>query len=387
MLLHSLKMTNFLSFGPDSPALELGPLNVLIGPNGSGKSNLLDGIALLQAAPKDLVSVIREGGGVRDWLWKGASGTPTASVEAVVDNPQGSMPLRHILSFTESALRFQLVDERIENEAPFGEHPEPYFYYRYEHNHPVLNVKDQRRELRREDVDPEQSILSQRRDPEQYPEITYLGEAYAKTRIYREWSLGRQTPPRLPQKADLPNDFLAEKTENLGLVLNRLRRETVAKKRILEALRALYEGIDDYDVSIEGGTVQLFLQEGRMTIPATRLSDGTLRFLCLLAILCHPAPPPLICIEEPELGFHPDVLNTLAQLMIEASERTQLIVSTHSDILIDALSDMPEAVVVCEKVGDSTQMKRLGRSELGDWLKQYSLGEIWRMGEIGGKRW
>ncbi|NLX13987.1 MAG: AAA family ATPase [Phycisphaerales bacterium] len=386
MLLHSLKMTNVLSFGPDSPALELGPLNVLIGPNGSGKSNLLDGIALLQAAPKDMVSVIREGGGVRDWLWKGASGTPTASVEAVVDNPKGSMPLRHVLSFTESALRFQLVNERIENQNPHPGEGEPDFYYRHGPSTPILNVKGQKQKLR-DTLDLEQSILSQRKDPAQYPEITYLGEIYARIRFYREWSMGRQTPPRLPQKPDLPNDILTTDGQNLGMVLNRLRREPAAKKRILETLRDFYEGIDDYDVSIEGGTVQLFLQEGRMTIPATRLSDGTLRFLCLLAILCHPTPPPLICIEEPELGFHPDVLNTLAQLMIEASDRTQLVVTTHSDILIDALSDMPEAVIVCEKVGDSTQTKRLDRKELDDWLKRYSLGEIWRMGEIGGKRW
>jgi len=62
--------------------------------------------------------------------------------------------------------------------------------------------------------------------------------------------------------------------------------------------------------------------EGDFSIPATRLSDGTLRYLCLLAILCDPEPPPLICIEEPELGLHPDILPKLADLLVSASERT-----------------------------------------------------------------
>ncbi len=71
MLIHSLKLTNFLSFGPDSEPIELGPLNVLIGPNGSGKSNLIEAIGLIQAAPLKLVAPIIVGGGVREWLWKG----------------------------------------------------------------------------------------------------------------------------------------------------------------------------------------------------------------------------------------------------------------------------------------------------------------------------
>jgi len=78
-----------------------------------------------------------------------------------------------------------------------------------------------------------------------------------------------------------------------------------------------------------------------------RLSDGTLRYLCLLTILCHPAPPPLICIEEPELGLHPDILPEVAKMLVDAASRTQLIVTTHSDILVDCLSDHPEAIVVC----------------------------------------
>ena len=184
-----------------------------------------------------------------------------------------------------------------------------------------------------------------------------------------------------------PNDFLVEGGQNLGLVLNRLKRDPVAKNRFLDALRQLYEGVVDFDVIVEGGTVQVMLQEGNITVPAVRLSDGTLRYLCLLAILCHPTPPPLVCIEEPELGLHPDILPGLAELLREASQRCQLIVTTHSDTLVDALTDTPESVVVCEKENGQTTMKRFDKQELAGWLERYSLGDYWMRGGLGGTRW
>ena len=104
-------------------------------------------------------------------------------------------------------------------------------------------------------------------------------------------------------------------------------------------------------------------------------------------ILLHPTPPPLICIEEPELGLHPDILPTIAQLLIEASKRTQLIVTTHSDDLISALSEIPESILVCERDERGSRMRRLEPEALKDWLENYSLGELRGMGELGGNRW
>lgn len=388
MLIKSLKLNNFLSFGDADEPIELSSLNVVIGANGSGKSNLIEAIELIRSAPKDLLTPIRDGGGVRDWLWKGAQERNlSATINAVVDYPNGPTSLRYVLSFTEVANRFEIRDERVENERPDVGHNQPYFYYRFENGHPVLNVKGDERRLRHEEIDPTASILSQRKDPDQYPELTYLGSVFSKIRLYREWSFGRYTTPRLPQKADLPNDFLEPDASNLGLVLSSLRRKPAVKKRLLEALRTLYDGIDDYDVQVEGGTVQVFFQEGSFTVPATRLSDGTLRYLCLLAILCHPTPPPLICIEEPELGLHPDVLPTLAELLKEASGRTQLVVTTHSDVLVDALTDHPEAVLVVEKAERGTTLTRLDAEKLKPWLEKYRLGQLWTRGEIGGTRW
>ncbi len=174
---------------------------------------------------------------------------------------------------------------------------------------------------------------------------------------------------------------------NLGLVLNVLNQDTEAKQRLLKTLRELYDGISDLRVNIERDTVNVYLREGDMMISATRLSDGTIRYLCLLAILCHPEPPSLVCLEEPELGLHPDILPGLGDLLVDASERCQLIVTTHSDILVDKLSDTPDSVVVCEKHAGQTEMRRLDSDDLKHWLTRYSLGELWTRGELGGNRW
>ena len=394
ILIKKLGLRNFLGFGDTGVNVELHSLNVIIGPNGSGKSNFIEAIDLIRSTPitsesSNLLATIRDGGGVRDWLWKGTEPPPCAAIDAVFENREGSSPLRYVLGFSEVGQRFEIQDERIENEKPSDEHSEPYIYYAFEQGHGVLNFSDpeKSRSLQREEIDPTASILSQRKDPDSYPELTYLGRRFSEIRLYRNWIFGRDTPPRRPQKADLPNNYLSPGANNLALVLNNLSGKLAVKKRILAALQELYAGIDDFSFHIEGGTVQIFLHEGGRAIPATRLSDGTLRYLCLLSILCHPDPAPLICIEEPELGLHPDALPHLAKLLIAASERTQLIVTTHSDILVDALTDTPEAVLVAGRSERGTTLERLDAEKLKPWLDEYRLGELWIDGEIGGKRW
>lgn len=384
ILLRSLRLQNFLSFGPDTPELALGPLNLLIGPNGSGKSNLIEAVCLLRSSPTSLADTLRQAGGVQEWVWKGDP-KGTASVAAVIANPQGQQPLRHIIAFEAEKQAFRLSDERVEQEhLDLGG---PTSFYKYQQGKPVINLNGQQRPLDAGTVEASSSILAQRKDPEQYPEITYLGQQYSLIRAYREWTFGRNTIFREPQRTDMRNDRLEEDCSNLGLFLNRMRRSPDAKNELLRHLHDLYDGADDFETIIEGGSVQVFFTEGRFSIPATRLSDGTLRYLRLLAILCDPSPPPLICIEEPELGLHPDILPKIADLLVEASRRTQLIVTTHSDILVDAMTERPEAVVVCEKHDGQTQMKRLAADDLGVWLEQYRLGQLWTRGDLGGTRW
>ncbi|OEU70788.1 MAG: hypothetical protein BA863_01340 [Desulfovibrio sp. S3730MH75] len=121
-----IKLENLLSFSAPSCEIPLGNLNVLIGPNGSGKSNIIEAISLLQASPKELTEPIRRGGGIRDWLWKGASEIPVAEIEIVV-NPlvAGTQNFRYKLAFTSIGQRFELADECLENEYPVQGQLEP----------------------------------------------------------------------------------------------------------------------------------------------------------------------------------------------------------------------------------------------------------------------
>ena len=386
-----IELNNLLSFGSNDNGLDLLPLNVLIGPNGSGKSNFIEAIALMRAAPRDYREVVRRGGGVREWQWKG-SPEANSHMAWVVANPVGSQPLRHDLTFHAVGQNFSLVQESVQSSQHNDRQESPEVFYHYTQGQPVIRVQAGSGAIYRT-IDPgsldlDRSILAQRRDPDSYPAFASLASNYERIRIYREWTFGRKAIFREPQKADLPNDVLAEDFANLGLFLNRLKtRHPAAARAILEGLSDLYDGLTEFNVLIEGGTVQVFFTEGEFVIPATRLSDGTLRYLCLLAILCDPNPPPLVCIEEPELGLHPDVLPKLADHLLAASRRTQLIVTTHSDVLVDGMSEQPESVVVCEKHHGATAMTRLAADDLQVWLQKYRLGELWIRGELGGTRW
>ncbi len=401
-LIHSLRLENFLSYGPQGMQIELEPLNIVIGPNASGKSNLIQAIELLRASPINITLPIIQGGGVDEWLFKGGREAPTAELQVVIDYPNELEKLIHTVSFVSRGQHFQIVDETIQGSKFFGKLnlPVETDYYNYRRGQPVIAtqfhfldesgvvIADERENKSLSNIKIDLSILSQRNDPDSYPALAYLSEAYRAIKIYRGFNLDGPNSLRRAQQPDLPNDFLEEDGRNLSLILNELQHLGVMGK-IVEKLRVVYEDVVDITVRVAGGTVQTFLHERgqRRPIPAARLSDGTLRYLCLLAILYHPTPPPLICLEEPEAGLHPDLISGLAEMLKEASQRTQLIVTTHSDLLVSSFTGMPEAVVVSERTPEGTTLKRLKANELQEWLKGYSLGEVWLKGGFGGTRW
>ncbi|MDA8519470.1 AAA family ATPase [Acidovorax sp. NCPPB 4044] len=390
MLIKSLKLTSFLSYGPESEATELSPLNILIGPNGSGKSNFLEAISLLQATPGRITEPIRDGGGIQDWLHKseGKAARQDARIEARLTNVASKADLRYGLALNQEAGRLNVQDEFLEYAQARAGEEQPYFFYRWNEGRPVLNARDWgERKLMRETIKPDQSILAQKRDADLYPEMTWLADQFDAIRLYREWTFGRYSAPRLQQKTDLPSDRLEQDCSNLALVINRLKMQRPAWKQFIEGLQLVYEGIEDVHVQIDGGAAQIFLIEGAGPIPATRLSDGTLRYLALLALLCDPAPPPLVVLEEPELGLHPDMLAPLARLLSEASTRAQWIVTTHAPAFMDVFSEHPEAILVCERDPEGSRIERLDPDYLAPWLEKYRLGELWTSGQIGGTRW
>ncbi len=390
MLIRSLRLDGFLSFAPGSEPFAMRPLNVLIGPNGSGKSNLIEALKLLAATPTDLAGAVRAGGGAAEWLWKGKPKAREAEIEAILD--RGRTPtgrdLSYRLSFAPVAGRLQLLDEAIEEPQAMPSQDDVRFYYRFQRGHPSINVRNTdgntvRRRLKREDLLPDQSVLSQRRDPEQYPEITWAGRQFSAIQSFDEWTFGRRTPARHAQRADLPEDRLLPDSSNLALILNHI--ELAGETRVGTLLREFIPRFDRLSIRIWGGTAQLYFFESgfRAPIPATRLSDGTLRFVALLALLLSPSPPPILCIEEPELGLHPDAVALLAKVLVEASARTQLVVTTHSDSLVSALTAHGDSIVTCEQHDSGTALNRVDPEELADWLADYTLGDLWRMGVVG----
>jgi predicted ATPase len=296
-------------------------------------------------------------------------------------------PVRYRIEFGSQAGSFVVLDERIEHEAPEPGKKKPYFFFGYEKGRPMLNVKGTNRSLQRADIDQTQSILSQRRDPENSPEVAAVGDRFKEILIYRSWSFGPESPIRKSCGIDLETSFLREDFLNLPARLMTLKLNPQTKSRLLGLLSEVAPNFTDFEVVPEGGSLRLYLTEGSRNIPAHRLSDGTLRYLALLAILLDPGKARLVVIEEPELGLHPDILPILRDLLVEASSRFQLIVTTHSTQLVDAMTDYPDAILVCEKPEATTEITRLNPEEIDQWRQYGSLGTLWMSGRLGGTRW
>ena len=394
MFLKSLKLKGILSFRDTE--LKLRPLNVLIGPNGSGKSNLIEVIGLLQALPTNLAEAIWRGGGVQNWLWRGDSACEGGTeIETIFEDEgtDGGMPPRYVIRFRQLNQDLAITHERLEIKSPWPGRDEPlkaldvtnglgFIWRRSPDGSEQVSIDPG-------DVEPGQSALRHFRDPKVYRQITNFAKRLEHVRLYRELGLGPSMPGKGYQTSDRPSDFLEEDAANLALILNRMEFDG-SRAKVEKRLQRFYETTEGLSIQSEALSLRLFLKERGLKglTPVNRLSDGTVRYLCLLAILGHPNPPPLICIEEPEIGLHPDILRDIALLLLEASERTQLIVTTHSDILINALSGDPETVVVCERDPDmGTSFERLSAKKLNLWLEEFKLGELWRTGEIGGVRW
>lgn len=370
-LIEKIRLRNILSFGDQGEEIELEPLNIIIGQNASGKSNLVDVLKLLRALPQEsgLANFINENGGFEEWIWKGEKKENYTSIEVLVNT---------VIKRIEYTIFFK---EQLQN---------------LEINYEAIKDLEENTYLTRRKIDfggqigEENSIISHFLVLKENNFARDLLRGFLlKLAVYSNLETNRKSDIRKPQIGNSTKHFLDEDGINLSQVLYDADYKYDIKKKIIENLKKFNPNIKDYSNKFLGDFMLFFiLEEGlEKPISAMRLSDGTLRYLCLLAILCHPEPPPLICIEEPETGLHPDILPTIAELMKDAAQRTQLIVTTHSDILVSAFSDMPEAVLVCEKDADGTHFKRLEAEKLKTWLEEYTLGEAWLRGAIGGTRW
>ena len=398
MLIKSLHLKNILSF--KDARLDLQPLNVLIGANGSGKSNLIDVIALLQAVPSDIGGFLRSNGPTGDWIWKGPGReeTPFQLAEMAVRFDNQGNPFSYELEIVVQNDRVHSIAERLDLMA--GDRKYAYANPSFRASNASarlwptrpdgITLADYDDEPVTVDIPHGKSVLSEVRSYADYPALTETARMLSAIKVYRSWHVGRDSPVRSPQRTDGDPNFLAEDFSNLALVVNDLLSRRL-EPSLDSYLKRFYESYESLHPRIFGNTIELIVNETGTSsaLPASRLSDGSIRFIALLAILCHPEPPPLICIEEPEIAMHPDSQDLVVELLRKASERTQLIVTTHSPWLIDRLSATPDCVVVCERdrhPADGTKFKRFTRKDLDDWLEDQPLGEVWMAGAMGGVR-
>lgn len=372
MLLRQVKLENLLSFR--NTEVELRGLNVLIGANASGKSNLIEAIGLLQAVPVDLSTAILRLGGVRAVC---SLALPAYSTTAAIEcSGMEDEPLQYRLEFSEEAHGFIINTELFKSLAP------DVTYFERIGGKVRFGAKFS-------SLSPTQSVFELYKSPADPTPITAVGRQLEAIRIYREFRTTGDSQSRIGASTSMRKEFLHDGGGNLPLILLDMDFKGL-HDRVRTYLRRFCDRFDDVKVRLDGPIAKTYIQESGLLEPlvSMRLSDGTLKFLCLLAVLLEENPPPLICIEEPEVGLHPEAVQIVAEALVEASERTQLIVTTHSEALIDALSERPEDVLITERDADnSTQFRRLDKQQLSLWLEQYSLGRLWRMGEIGGTRW
>jgi predicted ATPase len=408
--LKSIRPVNLLSFGPNTEEIELRPLNILIGPNGSGKSNLIEVIRLLHYLPdKDPWTVVLETGGVDEWIWKGEhekdAATAVSAKIALERIPIGESwadipACEYSISLAKLHSSFYVKDEslrRMNVSATDGQ-----FYTSFESRGSAGSLDSQ---ITRSNfsqnlsfqLNPERSVLSQQTSRgiqealigKYLPELFEVGEFFENLDFHQDWEFGADLTPRDPIPVGQPVERLEENARNLAQMLTHYKDyHRPVFDQVNVQMKRFYEPLRNVDVRLIGTHLQVVIyEEGGFSIPAYRLSDGTLRWLALLMILLNPSPAPVTCIEEPELGLHPDIIPTLADLLRDASTRTQLIITTHSQSLVECFSDDPESVCVCEKVDGSTRIQRLDGKRLEVWLKDYSLGQLWASGQIGGNRW
>lgn len=398
IMLNKIRLKDFLSFGPEGIDLELLPLNVLIGPNASGKSNFIQALKILKAAPDKIIAPISNGGGAKAFKWHGlkANDRNNSCIRAFVRWHYTYYDYELQFSHTHDGY-FDLRNELIavlqeENQEEKEIYSLNYKLKgpKYKNNQilPGFGYDQDSLEDENFQFDKNQSVFAQLHNTQKYPEIEQLRRTFESIQIYEAWTMGDSFQPRKSQPVDMDVKYLRPDAANLAGVLNKFDNLSGdVTDKILKNMRKVYPELKKISIDITDSQYYLRFHEESLAdpVPAIRQSDGVLRFLCILAILHNPDPPTLICLEEPEIGLHPDAIRILGNLLKEASKRTQLIVTTHSDLLVSTLTDTPESVVICNRDKNGTHMKRLESKKLERYLEDYpSLGQLWLQGELGG---
>jgi predicted ATPase len=314
--------------------LKLGPINVLIGANGSGKSNFLDVFRLVQAVSEgSLRSYVERAAGAEKILHFGSGTTTEVVIELRLSQPD--MEYDIALSSTAADMLFLVEDTRSAPERP----------------------------------------------------LPWLGSQVAAWRLHHLHDTARM---RITASVD-DNRFLRADGSNLPAFLYYLRerhRESYNLiRRTVQIVAPFFDNFNLEPVKLNPDTIKLEWKHkvSDQYFSASSLSDGTLRFIALATLFLQPVDqrPPIILVDEPELGLHPYAIGLLASMIRQASADNQVIAATQSPLLVDYFR--PEEVLVADLVGGATQIKHLDSARLASWLEDYSLGQLWEKNEFGGR--
>ena len=391
-----VKIEGFRSF--KHVELDVSPLSVLIGPNGSGKSNFIDLLYLMtEAANGHLSEGVATRGGFDEVAFKREPNDIFVEFRFPAKGAfsEERSPVTFKLKVKKVASNPQVWFEQVSKEVAKGPDPHrPLFLMHRDRDRCYFrSVKTGLREDLAEEgkaLESESELaIFQVRDQDNYPTPYKLSRLWQESAFYHDIDVGPKSPIRQPGLLR-PSVRLVTDGANLASVLFSAQQSHPATwEEIGELLRTFYPDFHSITFPPEGGDGKVVLRwwerpyEKQSGFSANLLSDGTLKLLCLIAILKSPDPPPLICIDEPELGLHPDWIKLVAEMMQSAAARTQLIVATHSPQIVAGLE--PEQVIVAEKEKGETHLTRLESRDLDKWLNEFNLSDLWLAGHFGGR--
>jgi predicted ATPase len=373
-----------------------GDLNVVIGPNATGKSNLLRILELISVSAQGrLGKYIQNSGGMEPLVWDGSLKGIQFSLKASPLYPYWFIE-RNWLIYQVNMTRLGMTSSyRIDNELlsyfhrdNSGTIEEPFkMLERKELTARVFDEDKKELVAPEESLSEDETLLSLLAGPfALHRDIPPFRSELIRWSIYHDLYFGqdsviRQATISRHEKRVDPDG------KNLIPVLHTLYTgDRDFKKDIDLAMRAAFG--NDYDELVfppaADQRIQLRVRwkSLRREQTAADLSDGTLRFLFLLTVLASPSPAPVIAIDEPETGLHPSMLPIVAEYAVDAAERVQVILTTHSPQFLDAFDDTTPTTTVTKWANGETVLKTLSGEKLDRWLKEYSLGSLYGSGEL-----
>jgi predicted ATPase len=364
-MLKTLAVANYRSI--NKLVIPLERLNVITGPNGSGKSNLYRALRLLaETAQGGVINALAHEGGLDSTFWAGPENLSRRmrNAEVAIEASVRQSPKRLRLGFSgedfsyaialglpEPSLSYFSLDPEIKRECIWAGpiyRPASLLVNRAG---PMIRVREGRSwDVLAQHTPTFDSLFDQVGNLRSSPEVLLLRETIRGWRFYDHFRSDAEAPARQPQLGTR-TPVLHHDGRDLAAALQTIR-EIGDPEALQAAVSDAFPGARLNIEPLQGGRFAIeFYQEGLLRpLSAAELSDGTLRYLLLVAALLTPRPPTLMVLNEPETSLHPDLLPALARLIIRASEQCQVWVVSHASRLIAALQQDPKCnSIVLEK--------------------------------------